>query len=99
MQAWTKEYFNYVGLDTEMDRETAYFSVGLWDQESIPAGLPNLSLSEMRFPDIVDERAPVEGVRVVDLGLTRAHGDEDYALLVRALWLTVSCWIEARVLT
>lgn len=95
--SWLEHHYDYVSLDTEMARETPYFSIGLSDMEHPNLGFAGLGLDEMIFPELPAERAPVEGVSPISLGCLPMQSDERH-LAVRALWIFVTCWIRARVI-
>jgi len=97
VQEWVSNRYDYVSLDTEMARETPYFSLGLWDPEEAAFGFAGLGLDEMVFPELPKERAPVEGVCPISLGCLPVESETRH-LAVRALLIFVSCWIRARVI-
>ena len=98
-QHWMSQDYNYVALDTEMARETPYFSIGLLDPEHPRFGIGEIALEDMHFPELPQQdRAPVEGVTPVSLGVLPAHSSSK-SLAARALWVFVTCWIHARILS
>jgi hypothetical protein len=95
---WMAAWYRHSTLDTELVRETAYFSIQWLDRSVRPPGVDGLPLARARFPHPPDEGAKgVPSVLVsVDLGPLPADVPLPLSVIARGVIATVGMWVLRR---
>jgi hypothetical protein len=78
-------------LGTEVARTTPYISIGWFEPDVDPPGIPGRPIAVQRFP-----KPSGEGLEAVDLGVLPNHSDLPGAELARALIAFLACYLASR---